>query len=251
MASAKDSAIISMGTLTREKQTLATAKLALEASLTALTQEKLALEGNWQSVTQEKGVLEATLASQSAATGNQQITAKPDTKQLIAYLASGAIAGALATLIAKKILDPAKREIFRSMKPRSLAQLASNPELLKQLKQLRRSISDKLMSGHSNLSEETSRVKELFEACNMKNITEELQAVVNLADADFTREWKNAYKANAEYLKVWDEIRGLLTESTLATNDYPTEIRDTLNEISLYQDLINQNCNLSTAAVAA
>ena len=62
---------------------------------------------------------------------------------------------------------------------------------------------------------------------------------------------KMPIKPMLSIFKVWDEIRGLLTESTLTTNDYPTEIRDTLNEISLYQDLINQNCNLSTAAVAA
>ena len=96
-----------------------------------------------------EAALDAKLASKAGATGNQQITAKPDTQKLIAYLASGAVAGAVATLIAKKIFDPDKREIFRSMKPRSLAQLASNPELLEQLKQLSRDcISDKLMSGH-------------------------------------------------------------------------------------------------------
>ena len=88
-----------------------------------------------------------------------------------------------------------------------------------------------------------------------------MQTIANQADSDFKDEWITISAEHAAFINAWQTIRTVLSQNKelhnadqtdLAADEAVTDlaqVRNTLNEMSLYLDLINRACELSTPSV--
>ena len=164
-------------------------------------------------------------------------------------LAGAGLVGLIATLI-KKIFYSSEvdKQGFRSIQTTLQSTYTSNPRIIDELNELHRTLGVELAETGTLSDTSEQALKAFFDLCGLKTFTQSLQAIANNADADFKNEWNAVAAKHAEFIAAWQNIRTVLTQKSehsahQAVSDL-THLRDTLNEMSLYLDLINRACEL-------
>ena len=172
------------------------------------------------------------------------------------------IVGGLAALL-HKMLSEGERQVFRSIENNLKTTYEVNPELINELNALYNALNTELLENGTitDVSEQAKTLNKFLYESNLKSFAQNLQTIANRADSDFKDEWIAISAKHAAFINAWQNIRTVLSQNKESQNPDQTDLagdegatnlaqmRNTLNEMSLYLDLINRACELSTPSV--
>ena len=161
------------------------------------------------------------------------------------------------------MLSEGERQVFRSIENNLKRTYEVNPELINELNALYNALTTELLENGTttDVSEHAKTLNKFFDESNLKSFTQNLQTIANRADSDFKDEWNTISAKHAAFINAWQNIRTVLSQNKEPQNPDQTDlagdegatnlaqVRNTLNEMSLYLDLINRACELSTPSV--